>query len=648
MNQDPPLPPRATLTVKEAAALLGFSTNSIYKFLNEKRIQAKRIGKGRFRIPREEIERFLRHGKHRGHETEQSAAVPVSVTAEPVPVAASVPSKSIAPALPFAPLVGTPDMFDWYIGMTLVLLGLAYLFLPGDPRFVGNALLIRLLAIVLGAIGLGFLWVDVTETKRRSLLVASRVAVIMSLLAAALPYLIIGNWAGLALIMALVSVSLLYFLGPPLSAEQQFLLLVLFLGIFVGVFFLPNSFLLSEASPLSFGPFQRFLFVVLWSALLLGLLALMRWSTTRALFWVQVSLFGLVGLITLGWTMWYVSRGLWDHVALTLSLGTFAALFPFRDRIEHLSVRRQYLVTLVFVWVGVLLLAGMITMRLVQQQLERSYARSAEVAAEQAREEVTRLLQSGERAVQAQTLQPALAAALKTGSTDVLLPLARTTYETSGGALSGVFITNGAGDVLARYPVGTLSALEERVLQATARTAITTHAGTSLQTIVDEEGADRPVTVLAQPVMTVDGTLQGVVVAFLDQLAIQQRLSDLQFRDNGTILVADRQGIFLFHPNPALVGEDVSVDDEFFDAIRGQTGVTKGLSQGVSGTYLKALQAVPELGWGIVAQYPLTEVYQFGNRLAVFALLSTLAMAWGSFAVLLWALRPAQRASIPS
>jgi excisionase family DNA binding protein len=37
-------------TVKEAANILGVSTNTIYKYLDEGDLRAKRIGKGRFKV----------------------------------------------------------------------------------------------------------------------------------------------------------------------------------------------------------------------------------------------------------------------------------------------------------------------------------------------------------------------------------------------------------------------------------------------------------------------------------------------------------------------------------------------------------------------------------------------------------------------
>jgi|SRR3989344_3142024 len=47
-------------TVKEVARLLGFSTNTIYKYLDEGKIKSIRLGKeGRFRIPQKEVVKLL-------------------------------------------------------------------------------------------------------------------------------------------------------------------------------------------------------------------------------------------------------------------------------------------------------------------------------------------------------------------------------------------------------------------------------------------------------------------------------------------------------------------------------------------------------------------------------------------------------------
>ena len=47
------------LTVKDASKFLGVSTNTVYKYLKEKKVKSKRIGRGRFKIPRSELLPFV-------------------------------------------------------------------------------------------------------------------------------------------------------------------------------------------------------------------------------------------------------------------------------------------------------------------------------------------------------------------------------------------------------------------------------------------------------------------------------------------------------------------------------------------------------------------------------------------------------------
>src|SRR3972149_6731185 len=55
---------KKTYTVKEVSDLLGFSTNTVYKYLDEGKIKATRLGKeGRFRIQAQEVERLLPESK---------------------------------------------------------------------------------------------------------------------------------------------------------------------------------------------------------------------------------------------------------------------------------------------------------------------------------------------------------------------------------------------------------------------------------------------------------------------------------------------------------------------------------------------------------------------------------------------------------
>ena len=80
-----------TYTVKEVAEILGYSTNSIYTFLKEKRIKGVRVGRGRFRISREEVERLLSLSKNK-RDLEQIVTTP---TVGPHPLSSEIPQEGI-------------------------------------------------------------------------------------------------------------------------------------------------------------------------------------------------------------------------------------------------------------------------------------------------------------------------------------------------------------------------------------------------------------------------------------------------------------------------------------------------------------------------------------------------------------------------
>ena len=50
---------KAFYTPKELIQILGFSKNTIYRYLEEGKINSNRVGKGSFRIPASEVEKWL-------------------------------------------------------------------------------------------------------------------------------------------------------------------------------------------------------------------------------------------------------------------------------------------------------------------------------------------------------------------------------------------------------------------------------------------------------------------------------------------------------------------------------------------------------------------------------------------------------------
>src|SRR5262245_14930218 len=109
-----------TYTVKQVAEILGYSTNSIYSFIDEGRLKGVRVGKGRFRIPEEELNRVL----HLTKKPEIKAAIqtqPIIVEKTPVSTLPTELDKVPTPSFSLVNL-HIVDIFDWFVGSAAMVL----------------------------------------------------------------------------------------------------------------------------------------------------------------------------------------------------------------------------------------------------------------------------------------------------------------------------------------------------------------------------------------------------------------------------------------------------------------------------------------------------------------------------------------------
>src|SRR3990172_2537397 len=103
--------PKKTYTVKEVSDLLGFSTNTVYKYLDEGKIKATRLGKeGRFRISADEINRLV-------PESRETVS----------PQAVDIPASGL---LGLPRIMNAPSLFDWFTSVLAVTLGASEFLFP--------------------------------------------------------------------------------------------------------------------------------------------------------------------------------------------------------------------------------------------------------------------------------------------------------------------------------------------------------------------------------------------------------------------------------------------------------------------------------------------------------------------------------------
>jgi len=131
-----------TYSVKEAAAILGFSTNTIYTYLNDRKLKGIRVGKGKFRIPQSEIDRMT------------GSTQPTSVI---VPQVEATEQRVFEPFVVKRPVENNVlSLYDWLIGLgSMILGGSMFVYTAAldhmvQPQFVFWYGIVRFLLILFG------------------------------------------------------------------------------------------------------------------------------------------------------------------------------------------------------------------------------------------------------------------------------------------------------------------------------------------------------------------------------------------------------------------------------------------------------------------------------------------------------------------
>lgn len=142
-----------TYTVKEVANILGYSTNSIYTFLKEKRIKGVRVGKGRFRIPEEELSRILHITRRQAPADVVGGATPSPVALIQPTVAYREPNTQPLPLNFFHHAFLFPTMIEWFFILSAVVWAAAFVLFDALKAYPSGGALMQLSPMIAGALG---------------------------------------------------------------------------------------------------------------------------------------------------------------------------------------------------------------------------------------------------------------------------------------------------------------------------------------------------------------------------------------------------------------------------------------------------------------------------------------------------------------
>jgi len=173
-------------TAKDLIRLLGFSKNTIYKYLEDGKIKSTRVGKrGGFRVPAAEVKRLLQlkgenlEGKDLNGEDKKSEKDEGHVSVEEAVESGrvkyeggSVLEKLRLRTTESDDVKRSPNLFDWFLGLIAIGVGFSMFLFPGyfyHQQFSALLPYIAGLRFLLLVSGFGFLISDLTSPKKHTL-----------------------------------------------------------------------------------------------------------------------------------------------------------------------------------------------------------------------------------------------------------------------------------------------------------------------------------------------------------------------------------------------------------------------------------------------------------------------------------------------
>jgi excisionase family DNA binding protein len=602
----------ATYTVKQVAEILGYSTNSIYTFLKEKRIEGVRVGKGRFRIPQSELNRLLLLSKG------QAAAVPISGTL-------MVPDKGIITPHEHAPPFSlaffgrvhtvTGNIFDWFIGIVAVVSGIALFLFNQTFDVVHTSAVAPIMAavrILLIGGGLGILLTNFTYDSHRTwhrvfhgvLVVAGTVMTI--LLAMTRDIDAVGVYGTLTFVIGL---TIFVRLGKIIPFALYLTLLAAVAP--VVAFAAPtDSHVAALVNALHVTPVVMAigLSCICFGFILLFWLGVYR---KKALFWLCTYAAAIVYFLL---AFLFAQHQFWSRAFYFMILGLTCMYLPSWEDVSMSRNKKAHTLAIsVFGVIMAVIVIGITVVHVTQLNVIATVERENAQKADYARAAMESDIRSVKSTVTTASINPDLVAAVGENNTATLTDLSRIMFDSSD-SIHNIVVLDTNGQAIFMYPLGQMGEtnLSFRDYFIQARDTGELFVSDIFESLVDN--SHRKVVTIASPLVTADKQFIGVLAASLDLDAISARLQKIAVVERGEyIVVLDSHGKRIMHPVSSLIGTDTEPNDPALLGIQGKTGVGEGDTYDGVHSLIAYTPITSSFHWAIALKAPFNNIYALSN-----------------------------------
>jgi len=628
-------------TVKQVAELLGFSTNTVYKYLDEGKIKATRLEKeGRFRIPEKEVVRLL-GSKHNPEYSENSASQNVSRSDNQTignSDLSGIPSSSeFSGNLIKLRNIGVPSLFDWFVGTLSIFLGLSHLLFSNYTLSIElEPYRIYIAFIKFGLVGFGIFLLAADIFKPRGLLWHRLTHILLAALFLVLAIIfyqagmyskVVGDGA-IALILILAAFT-------KLGDKARFVIFINLLAIFAGFAFILSPQSIGFPLLVQWISGNQFVFGLGWFSLtLLVVLGSILGFYKNEKFLI----FGafLVGAGSLAYAVLAFGLGFWEDIIYSIVLASFIILLPFWHRFENFSTISKKQIIQGFGWLAMVLTIGFALVFYLQSSFKQYVASESKRSLETAIARIESYIGQAKLEVDSFQRDTELISLLESENKDTeKLGEAARRLLLGSGALRRVLIYDKDGRGIAVYP-------GDPVFQGTDfsdrdyfQRAKNTKKTVLAETIIPRISGPIIIVPIATPILDEKNEVLGIVAGSVDLMKLSLRLSEVKFGKGGYFIVACSNKRIVIHPENSDLYSEVSEGGVLAKALSGESGQIEAYDRNGK-LSLQTYAPVNPLGWGLVAEQPITEVFQQQSTVSFVIFLMTIVMGVGSLLAIIY------------
>lgn len=635
-------------TVKQVAQALGFSTNTVYKYLDEGKIQATRLGtEGRFRISEAELLRLL---GTKNNLTEQITQTPAVIQNIPESLASSsqnpkletgleekVPEVSFKEDASLLSKISNPSIFDWFIACLSLFVGLSYFLFPyytHNISYEPYALFSQVSKFSLIILAFVLLAADIFAHKNRFLKIGINIllAILFAILAISAFY--TGNYLN-ALGNGVVGICLLAFIVIKLNDFEKFSLIILTMAFLSGAMFLINPGFFPNLRISEMISNNLFIFAIFWFVTFLAILIGAFWGYLKYRK-ILIASFIALGLGSFGYGVIATSEGFWEQGVYAIVFGSFSFIFPFWKRFESFAKYSKKELLEGFIWFFLVLTAGIGLVIYVQGSFINNALSENKRGLETAKSVVNTFLAQGQEDVLRFGTNKRLLSVIDASLVNQAdLDSIASEFYSSSTVFRRVLIIDRQGRGMSVYPQDiTFKGLNvsDRDYFSLAKSTKKMVISGGLQPRL---GTEQRVIAMSFPILDENGNFLGIVVGSIDFVKLTNSLNEIKFGASGEFVVADSGKRIIIHPNSSFLLKPVQAGGALDMAVDGKSGNTQSYDE--DGTLsVKAFAPLSLYGWGIKAQQPLKDLIKSKSTTSFLIFIITTISGIGSLMSVLY------------